>query len=116
MPRYKITITTDGSNIGAIQKACKAAFGQDISYQAEKIQRGPSRADRLSDAEGLVAEAKGIVEELKDEMDAWKEGMPENLQNSDKASEVDDAVSELESLYEALDGVSFDGVTFPGMF
>ena len=76
MPRYKISITVDGTNINAVKKQCLAAFGQDVGTQVEKIERNQSRADRLSDAEGLVADAKGIVEgiveDLKSEIEDWK--------------------------------------------
>jgi hypothetical protein len=52
-------------------------------------------------------------------MEEWRDSIPENLQNGDKAQEVNDAISELESLADELDNLTlpdFSSVSFPSMF
>lgn len=77
------------------------------------------------------------LEELKDELESWKDNLPENLQSSNKASMLDDAISQLESAISALGNVNLEpdfddienvaqeiedavaeaeSVEFPGMF
>jgi hypothetical protein len=115
MAKYRVTITTDGTNIKAVQKACKEAFGADISAQVEKIERNPSRSDRLSDAEGAAEDARLMVEELRDELQGWRDNLPENVQDGNKASELDDAISALEEIISNMESLDFGSVTFPGM-
>ena len=115
MPKYKIVIQVDSSRIDQVKKQCLAAFGKDITTQVAKIESQPSRTDRLSDAEGLVADAKSIVEDLRGEMEDWKSNMPESLQSGSKADEIDECVSALEEIEQALDGTDFNNVSFPGM-
>lgn len=98
---------------GALRKAKVDATVDEVT---ELPRPATSRSDRLQEAATMVDDAKQVVEDLKSELESWKDGMPENLQNGSKAQEIDDAVSELESLGSELDGISFDSVNFPGMF
>ncbi len=52
--------------------------------------------------EDLVSEAFGEIESLKDELQEWRDSIPLTLQDGDKASQLDDAISSLES-HEAPD-------------
>ncbi len=115
MPQYTVSITVSGSNIASVRKQMAAAFpGEEV--RCDKIEFNKSRADRLSDAEALVADAASIVEELRDEMEQWHDSIPENLQSGDKASEVESAKDALENLQSELEEVSFGDVEFPSMF
>ena len=115
MPKYKITLTVTANRIDAVRKACQSAFGQDISAQVAKIESQPSRTDRLSDAEGWVADAKNVVEDLKGEMEEWLNNMPDSLRSGSKADEIQECIDALESVESSLDGVEFGDVNFPSM-
>jgi hypothetical protein len=75
-----------------------------------------SRADRFNDALSLVSNAKEQIEELRDELQSWRDGMPENLQSSSKAEELDSALGELEEVIDQLECAEGASVDFPGMF
>jgi hypothetical protein len=114
---YKITLHVEGARKESVEKALRKAFGEDIHpFTVEKVKTAESRGSRLSDAGGLRDEARDIVNELKDEMQEWYDSIPENLQNGDKANEVQEAIDALESLDSELENVDFDSVSFPGMF
>ena len=92
-----------------------------------------SRRTRLNDIMAVlsgevvdaVESAKGDVDELKDELQSWLDGMPENLQGGQKADELEEAISALDTVTEALDEAQqaletasdeAGNVEFPGMF
>jgi len=75
-----------------------------------------SRAERFSAALDIVADAKSQIEELRDELQNWLDGMPENLQASSKADELDNAISELDGVISSLEDAEGASVEFPGMF
>lgn len=115
-PRFRVTIVVTAANIVSLRKKAAAAFGEEATEVAfRKVKLDASRADRLDKIAADVADAAGTVEELKEELEQWKESLPENLQDGDKASELDEAISQLEDIHQALDGIEFD-VAFPGMY
>ena len=114
MANYWVKIRVDGNNINTVKKMIEKAFPNEV-WQVEKINLSPSRADRLSEAEGMVEDAKGIVEELKSEIEEWKDNLPENLQGGDKATQLEECVSALEDVEGNLDQVDFGNVEFPSM-
>ena len=87
-----------------------------------------SRAERLQKVLdeidwGTVETAQEEVCNLKDELQNWLDNMPENLQNSSKADELQTAIDELEELesdlssaVDTLQEFSSREVTFPSMF
>ena len=79
---------------------------------------GLSRSDRLTEAMNAVQDAQNEIEQLKDELEEWKENMPENLQDGDKAQEIDEAMEGLEELYGQLDDAKTkaDEICFPSAF
>lgn len=116
MASYKIELTVEAANIKTIEKKLREHFGAAAAKRATKVEYNTSRADRLGEAEGMVEEAKGIVEELKDEVQGWFDNLPEQFQSGDKGQELEQCVSELETIYENLDGTDFSSVSFPGMY
>lgn len=115
MPQYKIVLTVNGSRIDRVRQMCQSAFGVDVSAQVKKIERQPSRPDRLNDAECMVSDAKSIVEDLRGEIEEWKDNMPDSLRNGDKYGELEECQSALEELENALDTIDFASVSFPSM-
>ena len=78
--------------------------------------RKPSRADRLAHALQMIDDILPEIATLKDELEEWRENMPENLQDSPKAYELEDAIQELETLEDHLTDAKERDVMFPGMF
>lgn len=85
---------------------------------AKKSKRNPSRADRGSEISGTLESAQGDIEMLKEELESWLENMPENLQETPKAEELQEAIDGLESAAQDVENAkdTLDGVQFPGMF
>ena len=116
MANYKITLMVDAAKRASVEKKLRIAFGEEVPiHSVEKLKTAESRADRLSEAEGLADDARQLVEELQDEMEQWYDSIPENLQQGSKAQEVEEARDALDSLKGELEGLSWD-VSFPGMF
>jgi hypothetical protein len=113
-PQYHVTLTIEGSTKDAVLDTAKSAFGSKLKT-VELVQYGFSRAADLERAENLETEAAEIVGELKRGLEEWKEGMPEQFQGGYKEEELDSAISALEEIENALDGIGWD-VEFPGMF
>lgn len=70
-----------------------------------------SEAEENGKAEGLKDAANTFeseLEELKDELQSWLDGMPENLQQSSKAEELESAISQLDEAVGSLSSVSDD--------
>lgn len=85
--------------------------------KTEKARRRKmSRSDRFSEAQGKVSDAKSKMEELRDELQNWRDSLPENLQSSQKADDLDTAISELDDAINNLESVESSDVNFPGMF
>ena len=124
MARYTLTVTVEAAQPASVEKKLKQAFGAEIPvHTVEKITSPESRADRLAEAfenfESALDDAKSVVEELKDEMQSWYDSIPENLQQGDKANEVQEAIDALDNLASELDSTdlpSFGDVSFPSMF
>lgn len=118
MARYKVTLEISERLPASVEKKLKQVFGDVPIHTVEKIVTPESRADRLDEAisglEDSIDNAKTAVEELKDEMQSWYDSIPENLQQGDKAGEVQEAI-DLESELESLSVPSND-VSFPSMF
>ncbi len=75
-----------------------------------------SRADRYSDAQGHISDARAEAEELRDELQNWRDSLPENLQSSSKADQLDEAISNLETFIQSAEEAEGTDVEFPGMF
>jgi predicted RNase H-like nuclease (RuvC/YqgF family) len=126
MARYTLTMTVEAAQPASVEKKLKQAFGEDIPvHTVEKVKTAESRADRLSEASGnlesAIEDAKTIVEELRDEMQNWYDSIPENLQQGDKANEVQESIDALENVSSELDNLDasncgFDDVNFPSMY
>ena len=56
-----------------------------------------SRATRLSETLDMT-EKIADVEQLKEELEEWSENLPENLQSSNKADMLQEAIDNLESI------------------
>jgi len=117
MARFKIDIEGKGLQTATIEKLVEA-FKKDRNVKASfiKVKEAESRGDRFSEAISLIGDAKSEFESLRDELEEWKSGMPENLQEGQKAQEIDDAISELEECISSAEDLEGKEVNFPGMY
>jgi|TARA_R100001463_G_scaffold45850_1_gene94324 predicted RNase H-like HicB family nuclease len=76
-----------------------------------------SRATRLSKAIDLTANIDDVTS-IKDELEEWLGNMPENLQASAKAEQLEEAIQNLEEIVDELEEIQEmqHNVEFPGMF
>jgi hypothetical protein len=65
--------------------------------------RRPRMVELKSSVTGLIEEGLSELQSLGEEMRSWHDGMPENFQNGDKGSQVDEAASTLENLATEVD-------------
>jgi hypothetical protein len=115
-PTYEVTFRVDAATAKSVAAKLKAAGIADVTAQIEKVERNPSRADRLSEVEGDVADARSAVEELQQEMQDWYDNLPESLQAGEKGSMVSSAADSLQEIVDALEAADFSMVEFPGMY
>lgn len=76
-----------------------------VQHKKEKYK---SRANRLADAIAQIEAAITEIESIKDELENWRDSMPENLQNSDKYSNLESAIDELDNVFQTLDNAVSD--------
>jgi predicted translin family RNA/ssDNA-binding protein len=119
MAKYSIHAQIDGSYIKSVEKRLREAFPDSEERKLFLVTKevvAESRQDRLNEAETKWDDAKSIVEELKGEMEEWHESIPENLQDGEKANEVQECIDALDNLYGEMDNISFSDISFPGMY
>ncbi len=75
-----------------------------------------SRSKRFENAKELVRRAVMEMEELKSELDDWLDNMPENLQGSQKAGELEEAIDQLDEIIISLEETEAMDIMFPGMY
>ncbi|HKZ39906.1 MAG TPA: hypothetical protein VJ044_03040 [Candidatus Hodarchaeales archaeon] len=115
MAKYTLTAIVDEVHIGNVETKIRLAFGDEKIISIQKIKHSESRADRLAEAESDVDNAKNTVESLKEELRSWFDNLSENFRLGEKASQLEEAISTLESIVDALDQCDW-GVEFPGMY
>ena len=78
-----------------------------------------SRASRFEDGvTSVLSSAKEEAENLKGELQEWLDNMPENLQQSAKAEELQEAIDAIDSVISSIEEAESNcgDVSFPGMF
>lgn len=123
MYRLVITEEIEAESIDEARKLAKDAVGLiDKARIEESISRVvrkkySSRSSRLGEAESQISEAKSTAEELKDECQEWYDNLPENFQNGDKGSQLQECIDALDSLIQNLEEAEGNcSVDFPGMY
>jgi hypothetical protein len=95
--------------------------GETLRKRSKPIKRSekkPKRKSRRVRFEELMREVEGIalgVGELRDELQEWLDNIPDSLQDGQKASELEEAISALEDVETFLDDAREVDVEFPGM-
>lgn len=69
----------------------------------------------MSEIEEQVTSTTSDIDDLIGEMEEWKDSIPENLQGSDKASEIEECIDALNELKDSIEGLDFSSVSFPAM-
>ena len=123
MARYKVSFWIfDGKNIETVTRlmvrSVSNAFGVAIGSQTkiEKIEDKPkSHIERFTDATDKISDAASEIGDLRDELQGWRDNLPENLDGSEKASQLDEAIDSLTDMVDNLDESKMAEVDFPGM-
>lgn len=102
---------------GVLNPSAEVSEGA-ASPTTKKSKKQPSRADRAADIINQLDQSYNETEELREELQNWLDNMPENLQQGQKAQELEEAIGELESASSSIDEAksSLEGTNFPGMF
>lgn len=119
MARWQITISGKGvrkSSVEALAEAMKEKFGDGASFYVKDDTPPESRSERYGLAQSMVSDGKMEMESLREELQDWKDNLPENLQDSDKASQLEDAISSLDDVINDCENAEGHDVDFPGMF
>lgn len=74
-----------------------------------------SRAERYEEAIGGIEESQSDIEVLRDELAEWFDNMPENLQASAKADELQEVIEMLEEVISLAEEIVGTEVEFPSM-
>lgn len=115
MPVFSITMPK-GTRTKTVEEKIKSLF-PETNLSVKREDPPESRSDRANLAISFVEDAMATIEELKEELESWKDSIPENLQNSDKYSQLEESISTMEnvinSLSESIDGIS--EIEFPSM-
>lgn len=68
----------------------------------------PKYEDCTCTLAGAIEEAKSTAEELRDELQEWYDNLPEQFQNGDKGSELQEAIDQLTTGIDALENAESD--------
>lgn len=118
MARWTVTISGKGIRKDAVEKLAKSLqdkYGEGALVRVENTSPPEGRAERFSKALDLVSEARYEFEQLRDEMQDWYDSIPENLQQGDKAAQVETAREALEECVEEAENLEGKEVEFPSM-
>ena len=88
----------------------------EASIIVQRKEPADSRPARFTEEQQLVDDAKSEFETLRDELQEWHDNLPENLQDGEKANQLDEAIQGLEEVINQCEEVTGAGVEIPGMF
>lgn len=114
-----ITINQKGARLDVIEKLVSAAVQTkypNAYIQAVRKERPESRSQRFEEAKSWANDASSAGEELRDELQDWLDNLPEGLQGGDRASMLEEAISQLDEFVNYCDDASNVDVEFPGMY
>ena len=74
-----------------------------------------SRETRFLKARELIDRAKVVFEDLQNELQDWLDNMPENLQESYKAEELQDTIDGLDGAIDDAEEIVTTEIEFPRM-
>lgn len=118
MTQIEITISQDGLQERSIEKIIREKVQDkfpDADISVRKVVFPTSRSDRWEEAVNQIGAAKDTAEQLRDELQEWLDNLPENLQQSNKADELQSAIDELEEAISELESAEGHSPEFPSM-
>lgn len=114
-----VTINAKGARLDVIEKLVSAAVKSkypNAFVSTKRVDPPESRSDRFEEAKSSVTDASSVAEELRDELQNWLDNLPEGLQGGDRASMLEEAISQLEEFQQYCDDAGNVDVEFPGMY
>ncbi len=118
MSQFKIIITGKNLRADSIQKKAQYMISgvEGATVIVTKIEKVESRSDRFNQCLSMINDARCETESLRDELQDWYDNLPENFQNGDKGSQLQDSISELENFMSGCEDLENVSVEFPSMF
>lgn len=114
---FRVSFDYTGSAETTVARQVAKEMNLDVeTITVKRPRRIRSRADRLAEANSMIEDAKQMVEELQQEMEDWYEQIPDNLKDADKGSQVQECSEALRELVDGIEQLSFDSISFPGMY
>ena len=114
MTRYIVTVEKKGLRTTELAKALRS-FGPECEYDIQDGALPTSQAGRFAVAMTQIGQAKEEAENLRGELDSWRESLPDTQQESEKAEQLEDAISQLEEFIAACEQAEGVEIEFPGM-
>lgn len=103
------------SSVNAFAQQMKDQFGEACTVIVVDCTPPVTRGDRFNEIKKRIEDAKDDAESLRDELQEWYDALPESLQGGDKGTELNEAISELETFISSLDDNICAEVNFPKM-
>ncbi len=113
-----ITVDQKGARVDAIDKILEENVRTkypEASIRVSRYDPPETRPARFDEAMKKVSEAKEECENLKSELEDWQGNIPESLQGSEKMTELEEAVDQLDEVISALESAEGIKVDFPSM-
>lgn len=113
-----ITVTQKGLRVDQIEKLFRDTLKEkfpDAAVSIGRYDKPESRADRFADAKEKIGQGRAMIEELQEELQNWRDGLPENMQDGEKANQLDEAIQNLESCRDSAEEAENAEVEFPSM-
>jgi hypothetical protein len=104
----EIAVHFKGARAETVKKIVQTALQEKYPGAGVTVIRkepAESRPERYSDAQSL-----------RDELQDWLDNLPENLRDGDKASQLEEAISQLDEFISNCEEAAGIDVDFPGMF
>jgi hypothetical protein len=115
-PRKKKLSNSRSARCGRACDAIREVAG-DLNMAAEEAQKlmdvldtpeaSIDTSDRFISTPDSVEDQVGELEELKEELQSWSDNLPESLQGGDTGSRLEEAIGNLESAIDTIQGADF---------
>lgn len=65
---------------------------------------------KINDAEYIIGEMRDVIESIRDDEEEAHDNLPESLQDSEKGEAMQEAIGNLESALDSIEGLDFDDI------
>lgn len=119
MANWLIRISGKGVRQATVEKIAKALeekYKDGATIVVTDVTPPESRVDRFANVVSALEDCYADVEVLKSELEDWLGNLPENLQDGDKAQELEAAIEALGEMADEIETAKDREVEFPAAF